>query len=85
MIDLSLLIQGCPHAKIHLLMSEFNFSSSLKMSMIKTKQIEALASDIWRVFVSGSSSAGKTYFAKQLLNSGLIKYDRIHYFHPDIL
>ena len=52
--------------------------------MIKITEINSLASDIWRVFVSGSSSAGKTYFAKQLLNSGLIKYDRIHYFHPDI-
>ena len=52
--------------------------------MIKTKQIEALSSDIWRVFISGSSSAGKTYFAKQLLKSNFFKYDRIHYFHPDI-
>ena len=54
------------------------------MSMIKTKQIEALSSDIWRVFISGSSSAGKTFFAKRLLDSNFFKYDKIYYFHPDI-
>ena len=52
--------------------------------MMKTKQIEALSSELWRVFISGSSSAGKTYFAKQLLKSGFFKYDRIYYYHPDI-
>ena len=52
--------------------------------MIKIKEIETLSSDLWRVFISGSSSAGKTYFARQLLKSGFFKYDRIYYFHPDI-
>ena len=52
--------------------------------MIKIKQIDSLSSDIWRVFISGSSQAGKTYFAKQLLKSGYFKYDKIYYFHPDI-
>ena len=52
--------------------------------MIRIKEIDSLSSDIWRVFISGSSSAGKTYFAKELLNSRFMKYDRIHYFHPDI-
>ena len=52
--------------------------------MLKIKEIDSLESDIWRVFISGSSSAGKTYFAKELLNSGFMKYDRVHYFHPDI-
>ena len=52
--------------------------------MIKTKQIEAFSSDIWRVFISGSSSAGKTYFARELLKSNFFKFDRIYYFHPDI-
>ena len=52
--------------------------------MIKIKQIDSLSSDIWRVFISGSSQAGKTYFAKQLLKSGYFKYDRIYYYHPDI-
>ena len=52
--------------------------------MLKIKEIDSFESDIWRVFISGSSSAGKTYFAKQLLNSGFFKYDRIYYYHPDI-
>ena len=52
--------------------------------MIKYKEIDSLESDIWRVFISGSSSAGKTYFAKELLNSDFIRYDRIYYYHPDI-
>ena len=40
--------------------------------------------DIKRVFISGSSSAGKTYFARQLLENSFIKCSRIYYFHPDI-
>ena len=52
--------------------------------MIKFKEIDSLSSDIWRVFISGSSSAGKTYFAKELLKSKLLNYERIYYFHPDI-
>ena len=52
--------------------------------MIKYKTIDSLSEDIWRIFISGSSSAGKTYFAKQLLSAGLMRVDRIYYFHPDI-
>ena len=52
--------------------------------MIKFKEINSLSSDIWRLFISGSSSAGKTYFAKELLKSKFFNYDRIYYFHPDI-
>ena len=52
--------------------------------MIQIKNVDSLSSDIWRVFISGSSSAGKTYFAKQLLKSGYFEYDRIYYYHPDI-
>ena len=52
--------------------------------MLKIKQIDCFSSDIWRVFISGSSQAGKTYFAQQLLKSGYFKYDKIHYYHPDI-
>ena len=54
------------------------------MSLIKTKLIEANYPEIWRIFISGSSSAGKTYFAKQLLASKLFDVKRIYYFHPDI-
>ena len=52
--------------------------------MIQIKNVNSLSSDIWRVFISGSSSAGKTHFAKQLLKSGYFEYDRIYYYHPDI-
>ena len=57
----------------------------IKMSLIKTKLIEANYPEIWRVFISGSSSAGKTYFAKQLLASKLFDVKRIYYFQPPIL
>ena len=40
-------------------------------------------SSIFRVFISGCSASGKTYFAHQLLKSNLMKYDRVYYFHPD--
>ena len=39
---------------------------------------------IWRVYISGSSSSGKTYFAQKLLDSSYINCERIYYFHPDI-
>ena len=54
------------------------------MSLIRTKKIETNFPEIWRVFISGSSSAGKTYFAKQLLLANLFDVKRIYYFHPDI-
>ena len=52
--------------------------------MFKIKQVSCNFAPIWRVFISGSSSAGKTYFAKQLLEAKLFKFERIYYFHPDI-
>ena len=52
--------------------------------MFKIKQVNCEFSPIWRVFISGSSSAGKTYFARQLLEKNLFEYERIYYFHPDI-
>ena len=54
--------------------------------MIKFREIESKLFDaeIWRVFISGSSSAGKTYFAKQLLAKNFFEYERVYYFHPDI-
>ena len=54
------------------------------MSLIKAKKVDAIYPDIWRVFISGSSSAGKTFFAKQLLSADLFDVRRIYYFHPDI-
>ena len=52
--------------------------------MFKIKQVNCEFAPIWRVFLSGSSSAGKTHFAKLLLEIKLIDFDRVHYYHPDI-
>ena len=52
--------------------------------MFKIKQVSCNFAPIWRVFISGSSSAGKTYFAKMLLGAQIFKFKRIYYFHPDI-
>ena len=51
--------------------------------MIRYREVELKFSDIWRVFISGASSAGKTYFAYQLLKLNLFHFDTIYYFHPD--
>ena len=52
--------------------------------MLRYREVDLKFSDIWRVFISGSSSAGKTYFARQLVEAKLFKCKRIYYFHPDI-
>ena len=51
--------------------------------MIRYREVDLQFSDIFRVFLSGASSAGKTYFAYQLLKLNLFSWDRIYYFHPD--
>ena len=51
--------------------------------MIRYREIKPDFPNIWRVFISGCSSAGKTFFAKQLLDSNLFEFSRIYYFHPD--
>ena len=51
--------------------------------MFRFKEVQLNYADIFRVFISGSSSAGKTHFAKQLLKERLFKFERIYYFHPD--
>ena len=52
--------------------------------MIRYREISDFHfSPIFRVFISGCSASGKTHFAQQLLQSELIKYDRVYYFHPD--
>ena len=51
--------------------------------MFRFKEVQIKYSDIFRVFISGSSSAGKTYFAEQLLKEKLFNFKRIYYFHPD--
>ena len=52
--------------------------------MLRYREVDLKFSDIWRVFISGSSSAGKTYFARQLIQAKLFKCKRVYYFHPDI-
>ena len=52
--------------------------------MFKIKQVNCEFAPIWRVFISGSSSAGKTHFARQLLETKLFEYERVYYYHPDI-
>ena len=52
--------------------------------MLRYRELDLKFSDIWRVFISGSSSAGKTHFARQILELKFFKCERIYYFHPDI-
>ena len=40
--------------------------------------------EIFRVFISGSSSSGKTHFACNLLAEKFFLCKRVYYFHPDI-
>ena len=51
--------------------------------MFRYREVNLKYSDIFRVFLSGSSSAGKTHFAHQLLKLNLFPWERIYYFHPD--
>ena len=51
--------------------------------MIRYRELKVDFPDIWRVFISGCSAAGKTFFAKQLVESGYMRFKRIYYFHPD--
>ena len=52
--------------------------------MLKFRELDLKFADIFRVFISGSSSAGKTFFARQLFQFKYIKPERIYYYHPDI-
>ena len=52
--------------------------------MIRYREISNFSfSPIFRGFISGCSASGKTHFAHQLLQSNLIQYDRVYYYHPD--
>ena len=52
--------------------------------MININLVKREFPDIFRVFISGSSSSGKTHFARNLLEEKFFKCNRIYYFHPDI-
>ena len=58
-----------------------HFSNILKM--LRYKEVELKYADIFRIFISGSSSAGKTHFAHELLKLNLFDMKMIYYFHPD--
>ena len=51
--------------------------------MIKYREYEWKFAEIFRIFISGMSSSGKTHFTYSLLKSGLFNFDRVYYFHPD--
>ena len=52
--------------------------------MIRYREIKDFKfADIFRIFISGSSASGKTYFAKALLKRNIFNFSRIYYFHPD--
>ena len=51
--------------------------------MIRYRELNINSPEIFRIFISGCSSAGKTFFAKRLIESNLIQTRRIYYFHPD--
>ena len=51
--------------------------------MFRYKEVQLNFSEIFRVFISGSSSAGKTFFARRLLELKLFDFNRVYYFHPD--
>ena len=52
--------------------------------MLKIDLTERNFPEIFRIFISGSSSSGKTHFARNLLAQNFFRCDRIYYFHPDI-
>ena len=52
--------------------------------MLRYRELEIGFFGIKRVFISGSSTAGKTYFARQLIENSFIQCKRVYYFHPDI-
>ena len=52
--------------------------------MIKFTETKGKFSETWRVFISGSSSAGKTFFAKRLLQNNFFSFEKVFYYHPDV-
>lgn len=51
---------------------------------VRYREIENFEFDkIFRVYLSGSSGSGKTYFARELIKRRLFRCERVYYFHPD--
>ena len=53
------------------------------MVTVRYREIDLSFNPVFRVYISGSSESGKTYFAESLLRKKIFKYTRIYYFHPD--
>ena len=54
--------------------------------MIRYREIKSFKfADVFRIFISGSSATGKTYFAKALLKRNIFNFSRIYYFHPKFM
>ena len=51
--------------------------------MIRIRELEVSFEDIFRIYISGRASAGKTWWAKKLLETNLFKCERVFYYHPD--
>ena len=64
-------------------MSRF-LNSSIIQGMLRFREHNFNFCEIKRIFISGCSSAGKTFFARQLIENSFIQCERIYYFHPDI-
>ena len=60
------------------------YAKAFITGMLTFREVNFEFADIFRVFISGSSSAGKTYFARQLIENKYIEPERIYYYHPDI-
>ena len=53
--------------------------------MINYREIDNIGfANIFRVYLSGTSSSGKTTWAHKLLKSGLLKFENLLYCYPDI-
>ena len=54
------------------------------MSIISFKEIDNVKiGPIVRLYISGSSGSGKTYFIANFLKSQQFEFSRVYYFHPD--
>ena len=48
------------------------------------QQVDIEYPEIWRLFIAGSSSAGKTFFAGKLLESRQFTFKTVFYYAPDL-
>ena len=63
--------------------SEDSVQNISKMNFYQHVDIEYPT--IWRLFIAGSSSAGKTFFAGKLLESRQFTFKTVFYYSPDVL